>query len=1111
MINYYYWFSCLSYCDDEKIGQKNCCNNILNKWDIIFHKEYSNEKSIVDLLVDISVGVINPGDIYHDFDFSGYMTDLIGETNKMFGKVIKKSKNVLEKIPVLAIPFIEQLVNFIYQYNFVILKNDNYKKIIVAFPGITYYFQIIEEIMHSGMVEIPIKYDNKYFNVLEMYYNIFTIIEKDLFENLVSLPEINDENYQVVFVGHSLGGAIATISSFYYIKKYNFNAENILITFGQPKVGSEVFAKELTRSLKQIYRIARPNDIGTHFPLKGIDYLFKYIKSFKLIIDVEVFAGQIISGNFIGALLTLLNYFGDMDDFVSEYSYLIRDRTIADIFYSHIGGLYMIDDDTNSVYQCDDFFNEKRDHFLCKNHHNKISLSFFSDFFHYRNYLSTYQNMMSSCQNKKLKIFRFSKALTGYSRLLRRLDIPNNNNQFYYNIQTKRKLDDFEDSQETLKLFEQVSFKKNNNEFCYRYKSEEILKINDLILIINPKNKHFFGEICFSQNITWLNNNEFDLMNCYFINFKNSFSLKIELAKEIIDEKELFIYIKGKISGYLELYDLTKNRTLNTSSSYIIPYINDFPSEKNINFILPKIEEDIYINIIINDYGLAENNTISSIFEIYKNHTKINFEKNYLMLEKDNEYYFKYYPNQYELILNFVHIYSNKFLEKQFYIINEQNISINYNIELKNTNKSFGLFFEFDGIINFNGYLSNIPKYSDNVENYTLNNSNNYIILKKNNQFDYFKLDININSGIISEFMIYEIQEVIIINKMNSIYEIKKKENYLFLINETIKKNFSKFESYIFISINNKNNIIKLLTLEGDIISSKNYLITQLINIKGIFIKVNEVDKFMIKIIPEEISKNMKEESSTFFGNTFIDNKKYSFEFIHDNEEIYIFFNSISNNLKIYELNHENNFQLEDFLNKIMNNYSLLSGLKIFEEGKTHIIFKESTGPFLYEKYINNIIIDFYYILDISKIFYLLMDFDYNFSYNRKIKKILLKVLKKDNEQSSIKIRCENELLIEIKDIMQIINLEKCNGTFIMSGNNSLIYFYLPLTLNDSYTIIEDEQKAGSIELNNINQFFFIPKKIDFNSINILLSIEYDSNDYPVYLTYYIEYGIIPF
>ena len=44
-----------------------------------------------------------------------------------------------------------------------ILKNDEYKKIIVAFPGITYYFQIIEEFLYANMVELPIKSGKKYF------------------------------------------------------------------------------------------------------------------------------------------------------------------------------------------------------------------------------------------------------------------------------------------------------------------------------------------------------------------------------------------------------------------------------------------------------------------------------------------------------------------------------------------------------------------------------------------------------------------------------------------------------------------------------------------------------------------------------------------------------------------------------------------------------------------------------------------------------------------------------------------------------------------------------------------------------------------------------------
>ena len=52
-----------------------------------------------------------------------------------------------------------------------------------------------------------------------------------------------------------------------------------------------------------------------------------------------------------------------------------------------------------------------------------------------------------------------------------------------------------------------------------------------------------------------------------------------------------------------------------------------------------------------------------------------------------------------------------------------------------------------------------------------------------------------------------------------------------------------------------------------------------------------------------------------------------------------------------------------------------------------------------------------------------------------------------------------------------------------MSGNNSLIYFYLPLTVKDSYTLIEEED---NFELSNISHFFFVPKKNEFNTINIL-------------------------
>ena len=387
--------------------------------------------------------------------------------------------------------------------------------------------------------------------------------------------------------------------------------------------------------------------------------------------------------------------------------------------------------------------------------------------------------------------------------------------------------------------------------------------------------------------------------------------------------------------------------------------------------------------------------------------------------------------------------------------------------------------------------------------------------MKKDEQFNYLNLDININSGLISELIIYEINKVIIINKLNFVYEIKKMQNIIFLFDEIFKKNFSQFEAYYLISINNKNNILKILPSNGDIISSTNYIITKLIDMKGIFIKVKEDDLFMIKIIPQEISKYMEEEYSTFFSNTFFDNKKYGIEFVHNIEDIYIYYNYISSNLKIYKLNSGSLFNFEDIINNKMNNFSLLSGLNTLENEKTYIIMKEANGPFLYEKYVNNLIIDFNYVLDISKIFYLFMDFEYTFTYNKKIKKILLKKINNIDKQSSLNIVCENNnLLMKVVNNIQIINLEKCNGKFTISGNNSLIYLLLPSTLNDSYTVVENENNEKNeeiFELYNTIHFFFVPTKNDYNSLNIQLNIDYKTNNYPVYLSYYIDYGMIPY
>ena len=272
MINYYYWFACFSYCDARTIENNKCCPNIRKSWDLVYSKEYNSKFDFLGFVLDL-ISFIDSDIIAKDVP--GIDITFIKDKIK---DIIEKSLDTLSY----ASSIIGTGADLLYQYNFVILKNDEYKKIVVSFPGITTILQILDEIVHSGMFEIfSLKIKGKLFKSVEMFYNTFDAIQEDLFDNLKKLNNINNGEYQVILTGHSIGGAVATLSSIYYMEKYQFQAENILITFGQPRVLSESMAKYLTNNLKQIYRVAKPFDIGTLFPFIQMEKYFQLIKTFK--------------------------------------------------------------------------------------------------------------------------------------------------------------------------------------------------------------------------------------------------------------------------------------------------------------------------------------------------------------------------------------------------------------------------------------------------------------------------------------------------------------------------------------------------------------------------------------------------------------------------------------------------------------------------------------------------------------------------------------------------------------------------------------------------------------------------------------------------------------
>ena len=326
MITYYYWFAGFAYCDDDAIKEKNCCKKeILNHWDIQKHMEYRNEKN-----------------------------------NK-------------------------------YIYNFAILKSTEYNKFIFAFPGTTNKMQLLKEIngAKDKVIFDLIEEDLEKDVLIEGYfYEVFKIIYKDLFSDEIIKELKLYPNYQIIFIGHSLGGAMATLSSYYYAKNKISLNEPVLITFGQPRVGNEIFARKFTKLIPLIFRVARKGDIVTAIPTsnwrKSFEYTsfgsFLYTKNDESIHETIDFEHQLLDDNAQNKI----------NDFILKNDYNNEKKVN---YYCHIGGLYVLNDDI--IYQCKDYYNEEINHPICE---IKIKNGFSLNFLDNHGYLNFAEKLSSKCK-----------------------------------------------------------------------------------------------------------------------------------------------------------------------------------------------------------------------------------------------------------------------------------------------------------------------------------------------------------------------------------------------------------------------------------------------------------------------------------------------------------------------------------------------------------------------------------------------------------------------------------------------------------------------------------------------------------------------------------------
>jgi Lipase (class 3) len=98
-----------------------------------------------------------------------------------------------------------------------------------------------------------------------------------------------NKNDKIIFTGHSLGGAIACLASFFF-KRNGFNVT--CVTFGQPRVGNSDFKDAFNKLGVKMYRFVHGYDIVTTIPR----VLYYHVGTLIPIFDGKVLDEQMTFG-----------------------------------------------------------------------------------------------------------------------------------------------------------------------------------------------------------------------------------------------------------------------------------------------------------------------------------------------------------------------------------------------------------------------------------------------------------------------------------------------------------------------------------------------------------------------------------------------------------------------------------------------------------------------------------------------------------------------------------------------------------------------------------------------------------------------------------------------
>ena len=111
-----------------------------------------------------------------------------------------------------------------YINNYAILKSNKFKKMVFSFSGETNFIQVLSQIILTDMVEFENETNIK---VHKSFYYIFNLTKNDIFSESILNEIKSNKDYQIIFTGHSLGGAVVTLALYYFAKNRLSQNEHI--------------------------------------------------------------------------------------------------------------------------------------------------------------------------------------------------------------------------------------------------------------------------------------------------------------------------------------------------------------------------------------------------------------------------------------------------------------------------------------------------------------------------------------------------------------------------------------------------------------------------------------------------------------------------------------------------------------------------------------------------------------------------------------------------------------------------------------------------------------------------------------------------------------------